>query len=182
MSDNVPLAVAYYLNGSAFRKSAEQLAEGLELDGSGRPGPTKLTAVPMYFLASHAAELFLKAALLKRDFAEADLKKTGIRHNLTALLQEIKNKGVLVRPVSRRVASAGTVGPPGFRFRTSRREKAPRARARKRPPICLRSDFMPWCSPSLPGERLGACSRADRPHRADPDAGAHSSDHAQGSR
>jgi len=35
--------------------------------------------------------------------------------------------------------------------------KAPRARARKRPPICLRSDFMPWCSPPLPGGRPGAC-------------------------
>jgi len=73
MNDDIPLAAAYYINGSNFRLSAEKLMEGLELDASGRP--TKLTAVPLYFLASHAAELFLKAALLKRGFAEAKLKK-----------------------------------------------------------------------------------------------------------
>jgi hypothetical protein len=94
MNENIPLAAAYYTNGSIFRVSAEKLMKGLELDGSGRP--TKLTAVPLYFLASHAAELFLKAALLKRGFAEASLKKHDYRHNLAALLQEIQNKGVPV--------------------------------------------------------------------------------------
>ncbi len=63
--------------------------DGLELDGAGRP--TRLTAIPMYFLASHGAELFLKAALLKRGFAEADLKKHDHRHNLDALLQNVTN-------------------------------------------------------------------------------------------
>lgn len=94
VNDNIPLAAAYYLNGSIFRVSAERLMEGLELDGSGRP--TKLTGVPLYFLASHAAELFLKAALLKRGFAETDLKKLRYRHNMAALLQEIQDKGVPV--------------------------------------------------------------------------------------
>lgn len=94
MNDNIPLAVAYYTNGSLFRMSAEKLMEGLEMDDSGRP--TKLTAIPLYFLASHGAELFLKAALLKRGFAEANLKKYDYRHNLAALLQEIQDKGVPV--------------------------------------------------------------------------------------
>ncbi len=94
MNDNIPLAAAYYTNGSIFRMSAEKLMEGLELDGAGRP--TKLTAVPLYYLASHAAELFLKAALLKRGFAEASLKKYDYRHDLAALLQEIQSKGVPV--------------------------------------------------------------------------------------
>jgi hypothetical protein len=95
MNDNIPLAAAYYINGSNFRASAERLVQGIELDGSGRP--TKLTAVPLYFLASHAAELFLKAALLKRGFSEADLKKKhDYRHNLAALLREIEGKGVPV--------------------------------------------------------------------------------------
>jgi hypothetical protein len=94
MLDNIPLAFAYYMNGDNFRASAEKLAENLELDSMGRP--TKLTAVPLYFLASHAAELFLKAALLKRGFAEADLKKLDYRHNLAKLLQEIQSKGVPV--------------------------------------------------------------------------------------
>jgi hypothetical protein len=94
MEDNIPVAVACYLNGSIFRKSAQQLMEGLELDGSGRPAT--LAAVPVYFLASHAAELFLKAALLKRHFVEADLKKPAYRHSLIALLREIRNKNVPV--------------------------------------------------------------------------------------
>lgn len=94
MKDNTPLAVAYYMNGVNFRMSAEKLVDNLELDGAGRP--TKLMAVPLYFLASHAAELFLKAALLKRGFDEANLKKRGYRHNLATLLQEIQGKGLPV--------------------------------------------------------------------------------------
>jgi hypothetical protein len=94
MNDNIPLAAAYYLNGSIFQTSAKKLMEGLELDSSGRPA--KLTAIPMYFLASHAAELFLKAALLKRGFAEADLKNFDYRHNLVGLLQEIRDLAVPV--------------------------------------------------------------------------------------
>lgn len=101
MTDNIPLAVAYRLNGVNFRASAEMLGEALELDGSGRP--TSLTAIPVYFLASQAAELFMKAALLKRGFSESDLKKKHeLRHNLEALLQEIQSKGV---PVSAETAA-----------------------------------------------------------------------------
>ena len=94
MKDNAPLAVAYYLNGADFRASAEQLRSHVELDSDGRP--TKLTAILLYFLASHAAELFLKAALLKRGFPEVQLRKFDYRHNLSALLIELKNKGVSV--------------------------------------------------------------------------------------
>jgi hypothetical protein len=74
--------------------SAKKLMQGLELDDSGRP--TTLAAIPMYFLTSHVAELFLKAALLERGFAEADLRKFDYRHNLAALLQEVKSMGVPV--------------------------------------------------------------------------------------
>jgi hypothetical protein len=94
MNDNIPLAVTYYTNGSIFRLSAEKLMEGLELDAQDRP--TTLTPIPLYLLASHAAELFLKAALLKRGFTETSLKTFGYRHNLAALLQEMQNKGVPV--------------------------------------------------------------------------------------
>jgi len=100
MKDNIPLAVAYYTNGVNFRMSAERLREGIELDDAGRP--KKLTAIPLYFLASHAADLFLKAALLKRGFAEADLRKYDYRHNLAALLQELQRKGV---PISSATAA-----------------------------------------------------------------------------
>ena len=88
------LAVAYYLNGTNFRLSAEQLQKTLELDGDGRA--TRLTAIPLFFLASHAAELFLKAALLKRGVTEAVLKEYDYRHNLAALLGALQAKGVPV--------------------------------------------------------------------------------------
>ena len=94
MQDNITLAVAYYLNGVNFRTSAEKLRSTLDLDSDGRP--TKLTAIPLYFLISHSAELFLKAALLKRGFNESDLKKYDYRHNLNSLLLELQNKGVSV--------------------------------------------------------------------------------------
>lgn len=94
MNDNLQLAVVYYTNGTIFRTSAEKLVEGLDLDTAGRP--TTLMAIPLYLLASHAAELFLKAALLKRGFDEATLKTFGIRHNLATLLQELQGKGVPV--------------------------------------------------------------------------------------
>jgi hypothetical protein len=94
MNENTSLAVAYYLNGVGFQASAEQLRTDIELDNKGYP--TKLTAIPLYFLASHAAELFLKAALLKRGFDESQLKKFDYRHNLEGLLLELLNKGVPV--------------------------------------------------------------------------------------
>ena len=100
MQDATPLAVAYYMNGINFRMSAENLRSQLQLDKDGRP--TKLTAVPLYFLASHAAELFLKAALLKRGFPESELRKFDYRHNLGALLAEVVGKGL---PVSKDTAA-----------------------------------------------------------------------------
>jgi hypothetical protein len=94
MDETVPLASAYRLNGVNFRMSAQSLAEQLQFDGAGRP--TSLTAIPMYFLASQAAELFLKAALLKRGVAEPDLKTHHLRHDLGGLLQALQEKQVVV--------------------------------------------------------------------------------------
>lgn len=92
--DALTLAVAYYMNGINFRSSAEKLKQDIELDDLGRP--TKLAAIPLYYLASQAAELFLKAALLKRGFPESDLKSFDFRHNLSGLLSEIQKKGLPV--------------------------------------------------------------------------------------
>lgn len=94
MSDNITLAVAYYMNGVNFRASAEKLMNGLELDDQGRP--TRLAAIPLFFLATHAAELFLKAALLKHGVSDSELKKFDYRHNLSALLQLLQHKSVSV--------------------------------------------------------------------------------------
>jgi hypothetical protein len=93
---NIPLGVSYRMNATAFRMSAERLANELELDDTGRP--INLIAVPVYFLVSHSVELFLKAALLKRGFPEETLKKYSYRHNLAALMKEIQEKKV---PISK---------------------------------------------------------------------------------
>jgi|SRR5579862_3861393 len=94
MNDNVYLASIYRLHGVNFWESAKVLGEQLEVDANGVP--TKVTAIPFYFFASHAAELLLKAALLKRGFTCHDLKQFSYRHDLDALLQAVKDKGVAV--------------------------------------------------------------------------------------
>ena len=58
--------------------------------------PRNIASIPFYLLISHAAELLLKSALLKRGFTETDLKKIAYRHNLVALLNALQAKGVLV--------------------------------------------------------------------------------------
>jgi len=94
MADNTLLAVSYYINGVNFRASADRLANDLEIDSDGKP--LRLTAIPYYLLVSHGAELFLKAELLKRGFDEKDMKKFDYRHDLSALLSELRDRGVSV--------------------------------------------------------------------------------------
>ena len=96
MFDPIVLATAYRLNGSIFQASAKKLARGLKLREDGLPA--KYDAVPLYYLASQAAELYLKAGLLKREISEESLKKFDYRHNLEKLLYELQNKGVKVTP------------------------------------------------------------------------------------
>lgn len=92
--DPIPLIVAYRLNGVNFRASAEKLSNDIEVDDRGCP--KKLTAIPAFYLASHAAELYLKAALLKRNISEADLRRCGVRHNLSALLDLLLSKNAQI--------------------------------------------------------------------------------------
>lgn len=96
MTPNVPLASAYYLLGANFQNSARILLDSINVNQKGLP--EKYDAIPFYFLISHAAELYLKAALLKRGFSESDLKKYDYRHNLKALLEALQEKGVSVTP------------------------------------------------------------------------------------
>ena len=72
MSDHVYLTSIYRITAVNFWKSAKILSVSLETKSDG--SPTKITAIPFYFLVSHAAELFLKSALLKRGFPESKLK------------------------------------------------------------------------------------------------------------
>ena len=96
MTDSIYLASIYRISAVNFWKSAKILSETLELNSNG--APAKLTAIPFYFLVSHAAELFLKSALLKRGFNDRDLKKYDYRHSLNTLLLELQELGVSVTP------------------------------------------------------------------------------------
>lgn len=92
--DSLYLASIYRIHATVFVESARAIAERLEVDSAGRP--KALTAIPFYFLTSHAAELFLKAALLKRGFGDRDLRQFNYRHNLGMLLSAVQQKGVRV--------------------------------------------------------------------------------------
>jgi hypothetical protein len=96
MTDNIYLASIYRLMAVGFWDSAKTLYPTIEWKDDGTP--VKLSAIPFYFLISHAAELLLKSVLLKRGYSERDLKKYDYRHNLSALLQELQTQGVLVTP------------------------------------------------------------------------------------
>ena len=93
-SDNTAIASRYRLLGVAFQVNARNLCKDIEVDLDDRP--KKLTAIPMYYLASHSAELFLKAALLRRGMAEDELRKFDYRHNLASLLDILTQIGVPV--------------------------------------------------------------------------------------
>jgi hypothetical protein len=96
MLDSIYMASIYRLTGVNFWQSAKHLREKIEMDDRGVP--TKLTALPFYFLVSHATELLLKSALLKRGFSEQELREFGYRHNLDKLLTALMAKGVTVTP------------------------------------------------------------------------------------
>lgn len=97
--DPIYWASVYRMTAVNFRLSAEALAPKLDLRGDG--APATLTAIPFYFLVSHAIELFLKSALLKRGYVPADLKRFNNRHNLKSLLELLRQKGL---PVSAEAA------------------------------------------------------------------------------
>jgi hypothetical protein len=92
--DPIYWASVYRMTAVNFRLSAEALIPHLNLRDDG--SSVKLTAIPFYFLISQTIELFLKAALLKRGYLPADLKRFNNRLNLTALLELLKEKSLPV--------------------------------------------------------------------------------------
>jgi len=94
--DPIVVASAFRLQGVNFQRSAGVLAASLDWDENDRP--KRLTALPFYLLVSYAAELFLKAALLKRGWSEHELKRFELRHNLSALAAELASVGVALSP------------------------------------------------------------------------------------
>ena len=97
--DPIYWASVYRMTAVNFRLSAEKLLPTIELRNDGTPA--KLTATPFYFLISHAVELFLKSALLKRGYVPSDLRRFDNRHNLMALLELIEKKGLPLGTESR---------------------------------------------------------------------------------
>ncbi len=91
-NDSILIAANYRLVATGFHMSAKKLRKHIQVDENSCP--KKYTALPLYYLACHTTELYLKAALLKRGFSEKDLKKYSYRHNLQALLDELLNLNV----------------------------------------------------------------------------------------
>ena len=82
--DSLYMASIYRLTGVNFWQSAKHLSEKIEVDDRGVP--TKLTALPFYFLVSHATELLLKSALLKRALRRHRARdKVGIEFDAVAV-------------------------------------------------------------------------------------------------
>jgi hypothetical protein len=99
MTDSIYLASTYRMKAVIFWESAKTLDEKMEKKKDG--SPAKALCIPYYFLVSHAIELFLKSALLKRGWNENDLKAFDYRHNLNKLLEEILKIGLIVSPESK---------------------------------------------------------------------------------
>ena len=60
MHDSIYMASIYCLTCVNFWQSAKIQSEKIKVDDRGVP--KRLTALPLYFLASHATELFLQSA------------------------------------------------------------------------------------------------------------------------
>jgi hypothetical protein len=103
MFDATYMASIYRIEAVNFWESAKTLSGAFETPEDA--SPASISALPFYFLISHATELLLKAALLKRGLTEADLKRHEYRHSLIALLEELQRKGVSVTPETVRVVT-----------------------------------------------------------------------------
>ena len=96
MPDYVADASYYRMTAVVYWENAKILEGAFRARGEKMEG--NRMAVPFYFLISHALELFLKCALMKRGSSPQELKNIGLRHNLASLLRDIESKGV---PISR---------------------------------------------------------------------------------
>lgn len=99
MSDaypNVELASIYRLTATSFRMSAELLERSFADRGESMSGNYRST--PYYYLVSHACELLLKAALLKRGMTDGELRRSDVRHDLQGLMKLLGEQGVVITP------------------------------------------------------------------------------------
>lgn len=85
------LASVYRMTAINFLMSARRLQQSFAAEGKAME--LNIFAVPFYYLTSHAAELFLKAALLKNGVTEREVKTFNRRHNLSRLMEDLIEKG-----------------------------------------------------------------------------------------
>jgi len=78
-NDPIYLASVFRLEATLFRQSAQILSDSFPTPSNESPASPE--SVPFYYLVSHAAELLLKAALLKRGLTEEGLKAPNLRHS-----------------------------------------------------------------------------------------------------
>ena len=86
-NDSTHLASIFRIMAAMFWEDAKKLDKDIERDENGIP--IKYTAIPYYYLISHATELLLKTALLKRGFTKEKLRKFEYGHNLENLINEL---------------------------------------------------------------------------------------------
>ena len=103
MSDDQVLGARYWIEAGGFRHCMEVLLAEMDTQSNGMPA--NRAALPIYYLASHAAELLLKAALLKRGTTNAEIRKYDLRHDLAALTDKLKTYGVVITD-----QTTGTIG------------------------------------------------------------------------
>jgi hypothetical protein len=102
--DSDLVAISYRIQSTFYLMSARVLANDFEKAGTGGAG--SLGAIPFYYLMSHAFELLLKCALLKRGFDSNKLKSMKLRHDLRLLMDELQGFGVNISAPGSRIISA----------------------------------------------------------------------------
>lgn len=100
MSDSYEMSNYYRLTATVFWESAKVL--NADFVAKGKPLSGNIFSVPFCHLVSHAAELLLKRAILKRNGSVKSLKKHPVRHSLNLSLKELQELSI---PVSDKSAS-----------------------------------------------------------------------------
>jgi hypothetical protein len=100
MSDSYEMSNYYRLTATVFWESAKVL--NADFVAKGKPLSGNIFSVPFYLLVSHAAELLLKCALLKRNGSVKSLKKLPVRHSLSLLLKELQKSNI---PITEKTVS-----------------------------------------------------------------------------
>jgi hypothetical protein len=90
--EDIGLASVYRLTATNYRSSAVMLAEAYQRRGE--VICRNIRTIPFYYLMSHAIELLLKCALLKRGFGADELRRYPLGHDLRGLLEKLDGLGI----------------------------------------------------------------------------------------